>query len=220
MKFDKNFLRLYTVTDRAWLRGRTLTQQAEAALRGGATCLQLREKDLDGAHFLEEARELRALCSRYGVPFLVNDNAEIARLSGADGVHVGQRDRPAAEVRRELGTGMLLGVSAQTAEQALQAERDGADYLGVGAVFPTGTKRDAFDVSIETLREICRAVKIPVCAIGGITPDNMAKLSGTGIGGVALVSAIFAAPDIESASRELRSLSDRLFCEEWEEKHS
>ena len=203
MKFDRKPLLLYAVTDRAWTGEHTLYEQAEAALRGGATCLQLREKDMDMDAFANEAAQIRALCHRYGVPFLVNDSVEVARRAGADGVHVGQRDMPADKVRALLGPGCIVGVSAQTVEQALEAERRGADYLGVGAVFSTSTKRDAAPVSSRTLREICAAVSIPVCAIGGITLENAPTLAGTGIAGLAVVSAVFAAPDIEAAAQAL-----------------
>ena len=203
MKFDRKHLLLYAVTDRAWTGEHTLYEQAEAALRGGATCLQLREKDMDMDAFANEAAQIRALCHRYGVPFLVNDSVEVARRAGADGVHVGQRDMPADKVRALLGPGCIVGVSAQTVEQALEAERRGADYLGVGAVFSTSTKRDAAPVSRRTLREICAAVSITVCAIGGITLENAPTLAGTGIAGLAVVSAVFAAPDIEAAAQAL-----------------
>ena len=204
MKCDKKWMPLYAVTDRAWLRGRTLLQQVEEAIRGGATCIQLREKEMDDRGFLQEALEMRALCSRWQVPLFINDNVEIAIACGADGVHIGQHDAPAAEVRKRIGPDMMLGVSAQTVEQALKAQRDGADCLGVGAVFSTGTKLDADDVSFDTLKAICSAVSIPVVAIGGIKEDNIRMLAGSGIDGVAVVSAIFAAEDIEQASRSLR----------------
>ena len=204
MKCDKKWMPLYAVTDRAWLRGRTLLQQVEDAIRGGATCIQLREKEMDDHGFLQEALEMKALCSRWQVPLFINDNVEIAIACGADGVHIGQHDAPAAEVRKRIGPDMMLGVSAQTVEQALKAQRDGADCLGVGAVFSTGTKLDADDVSFDTLKAICSAVSIPVVAIGGIKEDNIRMLAGSGIDGVAVVSAIFAAEDIEQASRSLR----------------
>ena len=209
MKCDKAWMPLYAVTDRAWLRGRTLLSQVEEALRGGATCMQLREKELDRGAFLEEALALKSLCGRYRVPLIVNDAVDVAVACGADGVHIGQHDAPAAEVRRRIGPDMLLGVSAQTVEQALKAERDGADYLGVGAVFSTGTKLDADDVSFDTLRAICAAVSIPVVAIGGITKDNISRLAGSGIDGIAVVSAIFAQEDIEAAARALRETVHR-----------
>ena len=210
MKCDSLAMRLYAVTDRAWLSHQTLKEQVEEALKGGATCIQLREKELDELSFLEEAEELCALCRAYHVHFIVNDNVKIALACGADGIHVGQHDMQAGDVRKAIGDNMILGVSAQTVEQALEAERNGADYLGVGAVFATSTKLDADAVSHETLREICRAVSIPVVAIGGISKENIMQLSGTGVDGVALVSAIFASGDIENTCRELRALSEQM----------
>ena len=209
MRCDRK-MRLYAVTDRAWVGQGTLGDQVEQALRGGVTCVQLREKSLGVPAILVEAEEIGALCRSYGVPFLINDRVEIALQCGADGVHVGQKDRAAREVRRLLGPNRILGVSARTVEQAVQAERDGADYLGVGAVFSTSTKADAMPVSYETLQAICRAVSIPVVAIGGIQRENLLSLAGSGVDGVALVSAIFAAPDVETASRELRALSEAM----------
>ena len=196
-------LLLYAITDRYWLNGRRLYDDVEKALRGGATMLQLREKELDEESFFKEAVELQELCRRYRVPFIVNDNVDIALRMGADGIHVGQHDMEAADVRRLIGPDKILGVSAQTVEQAILAEKMGADYLGVGAVFPTGSKDDADDVSHETLEQICRSVSIPVVAIGGITVDNISKLSGRGLAGVSVISAIFAQPDIEAATRRL-----------------
>ena len=210
MRCDRKTMRLYAVTDRAWVGQGTLGDQVEQALRGGVTCVQLREKSLGVPAILVEAEEIGALCRSYGVPFLINDRVEIALQCGADGVHVGQKDRAAREVRRLLGPNRILGVSARTVEQAVQAERDGADYLGVGAVFSTSTKADAMPVSYETLQAICRAVSIPVVAIGGIQRENLLSLPGSGVDGVALVSAIFAAPDVETASRELRALSEAM----------
>ena len=196
-------LLLYAITDRYWLNGRRLYDDVEKALRGGATMLQLREKELDEESFFKEAVELQELCRRYKVPFIVNDNVDIALQMGADGIHVGQHDMEAADVRRLIGPDKILGVSAQTVEQAILAEKMGADYLGVGAVFPTGSKDDADDVSHETLEQICRSVSIPVVAIGGITVDNISELSGRGLAGVSVISAIFAQPDIEAATRRL-----------------
>ena len=182
----------------------------EEALEGGATFLQLREKNLDDGHFLEEARELQALCRRYGVPFIVNDNVDVALAMGADGIHVGQSDMEAGDVRKLLGPDKILGVSAQTVEQALLAEQRGADYLGVGAVFPTGSKDDADDVSRETLKAICSAVSIPVVAIGGISQNNVMQLKGSGICGIAVISAIFAQKDIKAAAMKLRELTQEM----------
>jgi thiamine-phosphate pyrophosphorylase len=209
MKFDKKDLLLYAVTDRSWLNGQTLYEQVEEALKGGATFVQLREKILDDEAFLKEAIEIQALCKKYGVPFVVNDNVEIAKRMNADGVHVGQSDMEAGNVRALLGKNKILGVSAQTVEQALLAEQRGADYLGVGAVFHTGSKADADDVSHETLRAICDAVSIPVVAIGGIGKHNVLELCGSGIRGIAVISAIFAADDIQNATKELKALTKK-----------
>lgn len=210
MNCGKQDLLLYAVTDRSWLYGESLYSQVEKTLKGGATFLQLREKDLDQASFLQEAIEIRDLCRQYHVPFLINDSVEIAAAVDADGVHVGQSDAEAGAARKRLGPGKIIGVSAQTVEQAVLAERNGADYLGVGAVFPTGTKLDATEVSFETLKEICASVRIPVVAIGGINKQNLLQLSGSGVCGVAVISAIFAQADIEAATRELRLLSGKM----------
>lgn len=210
MRFDKKDLLLYAVTDRSWLGGRTLYQDVEAAIKGGATFIQLREKTLDEAHFLEEAKEIKELCKKYQVPFVINDNVDIALAMDADGVHVGQSDMEAGAVREKLGPDKIIGVSAQTVEQALLAEQKGADYLGVGAVFPTGSKDDAVEVSHETLKAICEAVKIPVIAIGGISTGNVMELSGSGICGIAVISAIFAKPDIEAAAKELKEQMEKM----------
>ena len=204
MKCDKKDLLLYAVTDRRWLGGRRLADQVEEALKGGATFVQLREKDLDEERFLEEAREIKELCGRYQVPFVINDNVDIAQAVDADGVHVGQSDMEAGDVRARLGQDKIIGVSAQTVEQALLAESRGADYLGVGAVFATGSKADASEVDHETVKAICQAVHIPVIAIGGITGENVGALTGTGVCGVAVISAIFAQEDVEEGTRKLK----------------
>ena len=204
MNCNKQDLLLYAVTDRHWLHGRSLYSVVKESLDGGATFLQLREKSLDDAAFLAEAKELQALCRSYRVPFIVNDNVDIALAVDADGVHVGQHDMAAGDVRARLGRDKILGVSAQTVEQAKRAEAQGADYLGVGAVFPTGTKDDASPLSHDTLRAICEAVSIPVVAIGGITQENLPQLAGSGISGIAVVSAIYAAADIPAATRSLK----------------
>ena len=203
-------LRLYAITDRHWLNGETLYQQVEKALKGGVTFLQLREKNLAEEDFIKEAREIKELCRKYNVPLIINDNVEIAREIDADGVHVGQSDMEAGDVRDRLGPDKIIGVSARTVEQALLAEAHGADYLGVGAVFSTSTKLDARNVSRETLREICKAVRIPVVAIGGITRDNVKELTGCGADGIAVISAVFAQQDIEGAARELKKCSEEM----------
>jgi thiamine-phosphate pyrophosphorylase len=205
MNCDRKDLLLYAVTDRSWLRGGTLYEQVEKALQGGATMLQLREKELGETAFLDEAKRIKALCRYYGVPFIVNDSVAIAAAVGADGVHVGQSDMEAGSVREMLGRDKIVGVSAQTVEQALLAEKRGADYLGVGAVFPTGTKTDASEVPYDTLSAISAAVHIPVVAIGGIGLQNVMELRGSGICGVSVVSAIFAAENITEATEELKA---------------
>lgn len=210
MKLTADMMRLYAVTDRSWLRGRTLHEQVEEALIGGATLVQLREKELEEAVFLQEAIDLTKLCHRYGVPLLINDNIDIARRSGADGVHVGQSDMEAAAVRSILGSEMIVGVTAKTVEQAQRAQDAGADYLGSGAVFGSATKLNTSPMSMDTLRTICRSVEIPVVAIGGIHKGNILELAGTGIAGAAVVSGIFAAEDITAECRELRGLVDRI----------
>lgn len=205
MNCDKKDLLLYAVTDRHWLNGETLYSQVEKALKGGATFIQLREKNLDEGSFLEEAKEIQKLCKEYNVPFVINDNVEISKKINADGVHVGQSDMEAQNVREILGDDKIIGVSAQTVEQALLAEKHGADYLGVGAVFKTGSKDDAEEVSHDELERICKAVSIPVIAIGGITHDNVKELAGRGIVGIAVISAIFGQKDIENATKELKA---------------
>jgi len=210
MKLDKKDLLLYAVTDRSWLDGETLESAVEKALKGGATFMQIREKELDAEKFLVEAKKIKELCKKYHVPFVVNDNVDIAIAVDADGVHVGQNDMEAGNVRELIGRDKILGVSVQTVEQAVLAEKRGADYLGVGAVFPTGSKADADYVSRDTLKEICEAVNIPVVAIGGINRENIMELSGSGICGVAVISAIFAQTDIEKAAAELKKLSEKI----------
>ena len=210
MKCDKKSMLLYAVTDRAWVGKQSLYQQVECALKGGATCVQLREKELDDEAFLNEAMEISALCRKYGVPFFVNDNVEIAIKCHADGIHVGQEDMEASKVRERVGNDMMIGVSVHSVEEALEAVKNGADCLGVGAMFSTSTKTDVNVMPKETLRDICHAVDIPVVAIGGINKSNISQLAGTGVNGVALVSAIFAADDIESECRLLRKLSEEM----------
>lgn len=195
---------LYAVTDRALPDGRTLYEQVEAALEGGATFVQFREKGLSGENFLKEALEIKGLCREYGVPFVIDDNVEAALKTGADGVHVGQGDADAGTVRALIGKDKILGVTAHTVPQAIAAEKNGADYIGAGAAFKTGTKQGAEVISRQTLKEICGAVKIPVVAIGGINADNVILLKGVGICGVAVISAIFGAKDVKKATADLK----------------
>lgn len=210
MKLNENMLRLYAVTDRSWLRGETIFDQVEAAIRGGATLIQLREKELPFDAFLDEAIEMKALCERFNVPLIINDNVEIALRSGADGVHVGQDDMRAADIRKMAGRNLIVGVTAKTVEQALDAQTAGADYLGSGAVFGSTTKTNARPMTRETLCAICAAVNIPVVAIGGINRDNISELRGTGVSGAAVVSGIFAAEDIEAECRLLLDLARKV----------
>lgn len=208
--FSEKNMRLYAVTDRTWVGDKSLLWQVEQALQGGVTCVQIREKDLDAEAFLAEAAAMKELCDRYNVPLIINDNVEIAVKVGAAGVHVGQGDTPIDEVRRIAGDDIIVGVSARTVEQAKAAQAGGADYLGVGAVFGTTTKLDARPIERETLMAICDAVDIPIVAIGGVSKDNILQLKGTGVDGVAVVSAIFAAENIKGRCEELRSLTEEM----------
>lgn len=210
MNCTAEMLRLYAVTDRAWVGKLTLPQQVEAALKGGATCVQLREKNLADSSVLAEAREISALCKQYRVPFILNDNVALAAQCGADGVHLGQEDMDPAEARRILGPDAIIGVSAHNVAEAKAAVAAGADYLGCGAMFATTTKTNVTALPKETLRAICAAVGVPVVAIGGISKQNLLSLAHCGEAGVALVSAIFAAEDIEEECRELRRLAAQL----------
>lgn len=210
MNCTAEMLRLYAVTDRAWVGKLTLPQQVEAALKGGATCVQLREKNLADSSILAEAREISALCKQYRVPFILNDNVALAAQCGADGVHLGQEDMDPAEARRILGPDAIIGVSAHNVAEAKAAVAAGADYLGCGAMFATTTKTNVTALPKETLRAICAAVGVPVVAIGGISKQNLLSLAHCGEAGVALVSAIFAAEDIEEECRELRRLAAQL----------
>lgn len=210
MRFDKKYAILYAVTDRAWIGKQNLYEQVESVLKGGATCVQLREKNLDEELFLEEAIKIKSLCKKYGIPFLVNDNVDIAIKCEADGVHVGQEDTAVSKVRKLVGDKMIIGVSVQNINEALESIKNGADYLGVGAMFSTSTKLDANVIPFENLKSVCNAVNIPVVAIGGIGKNNIMKLAGSGADGVALVSAIFGAKNIEEECRELRRLSEQM----------
>lgn len=207
MKCDKSTMLLYAVTDRAWVGKQSLYEQVESALKGGVTCVQLREKELDYDSFLSEAIQIASLCKRYGVPLFINDNVDIAIACGADGVHVGQDDMAAANVRQKVGSGMMIGVSVHNVDEAKKAVRDGADCLGVGAVFTTSTKADASVLPISEVKAICDAVDIPVVAIGGINKGNILQLSGSGVDGIAVVSAIFSSENIEEECKQLRALS-------------
>ncbi len=210
MKCDKKDMLLYAVTDRSWLHGDTVAHQVELALKGGATFIQLREKTLDEESFLKEAKEIAALCKSYGVPFVINDNVKIAKESGADGVHVGQDDMEAGNVREILGPDKIIGVSAHNAEEARIAVERGADYLGCGAMFGSTTKNNVSVCKYETLKAVCEAVDIPVVAIGGINEGNILELTGTGCDGVAVISALFAKEDITEAAKNLRALSEKM----------
>lgn len=208
--FNKEWLRLYAVTDRAWLGDETLYEQVEKALRGGATMVQIREKELDEAHFEEEAKLIQKLCRTYQVPLIINDNVALAKRIDADGVHIGQSDMEMKNARAILGEDKIIGVTAKTIEQAQAAEAAGADYLGSGAVFGSSTKTDAKPMDHAVLAEICASVSIPVVAIGGITAENVLQLKGRGIAGVAVVSGIFACEDIETGTRHLGELVEQI----------
>lgn len=210
MNCDKKDLLLYAVTDSTWLNGRTLSEVVKESLEGGITFLQLREKHLDREAFLEEAKALKKLAKEYKVPLVINDNVDIALEMDADGVHVGQSDMEAGDVRAKLGPDKIIGVSARTVEQAVLAEQRGADYLGVGAVFQTGTKLDAKPLDHAVLKAITEAVSIPVVAIGGITSDNIPELAGNGVAGVAVVSAIYAQKDIRAATENLKEITRKM----------
>lgn len=204
MKFSKEMLLLYAVTDRSWVGKQTLYEQTEDALKGGITLLQLREKNLAEDEFVKEAIKIKELCHRYNVPLIINDNADVALKSGADGVHVGIEDAPVSKIRKKFPKNFIIGATAKTVEQARNAEKAGADYIGVGAVFPSPTKKNAIRITVEQLKEICSSVSIPSVAIGGIYPDNVAKLAGGGMDGIAVVSAIFAADDIQKSTALLK----------------
>lgn len=210
MKLDNNALILYAITDRRWLKENTLSDKVKEALEGGVTFLQLREKELNQDDFKREALEIQEICNEYNVPLIINDNVNLAKEINADGVHVGQSDMEALDVRAILGDDKILGVSASTVSEALTAEEHGADYLGVGAVFPTGSKDDASTLSPKRLKEICDAVSIPVVAIGGITKDNLVQLSGTGIDGISVISAIFAQKNIREAAEDLKKRTIKM----------
>ena len=204
MKFNENMLFLYAVTDRAWVGKQTLLEQIEDALKGGVTMVQLREKKLDEESFIEEAIQVRKLCHKYHVPLIINDRVDVALKSGADGVHVGIEDVPVAEIRGRVPADFIIGATCKTVEQAKIAEAAGADYMGVGAVFPSPTKTNAVRITNKQLCEIISAVSIPAVAIGGISYDNICELKGSSVSGVAVVSAIFGAEDVENAAALLK----------------
>ena len=210
MKFERGRLLLYAVTDRSFTQVETLYEQIEGALAGGVTMVQLREKYLDSEEFVNEAIEIKALCHRYHVPLIINDNIEVALQSGADGVHVGIEDTPVAEIRKMAGEDFIIGATAKTVEQAQAAQAAGADYLGVGAVFPSPTKKNAVRITTRQLREICMSVSIPAVAIGGICLDNIDSLQGGGMAGVAVVSGIFGAKNIKAAAINLKNKAEAL----------
>ena len=210
MRLKREDLRLYAVTDRRWLGEKTLKEAVKEALKGGATFIQLREKNMDRDEILKEAFEIKELCGLYGAPFVIHDDVDMALACDADGVHVGQKDMEASEARKRLGSGKIIGVSVRTVEQAAAAEAAGADYLGVGAVFSTGSKADAERITKETLKDICSAVDIPVIAIGGVNSENVKGLAGTGVCGAAVISAIFGADDIKKAAGELAAGIDEM----------
>ncbi|HAQ40971.1 MAG TPA: thiamine phosphate synthase [Clostridiales bacterium] len=207
MKLDNKSLLLYAITDRTWLKERTLPEAVEEAILGGATFIQLREKNLSYDEFLKAAMEVKTITDKYRVPFVINDNVDVAAAVGADGAHIGQSDEEIRTAREKLGSDKIIGMSAGTVEEAVKAEQNGVDYLGVGSIFNTSTKLDARTVSIETLKKICESVSIPVIAIGGISEDNIHELAGTGIVGISVISAIFAQDDIKDAASRLFKLT-------------
>lgn len=204
MKISAKDMLLYAVTDRTWLNGKTLSSQVEEAIIGGATFIQLREKNLNYSDFLNEAIEIRKICNKYKIPFVIDDNVEIALKSGADGVHLGQNDMSIKQARNILGENKIIGATARTVEQALKAQQESADYIGSGAVFATSTKSDTVPLSYENLCRICSSVNIPVVAIGGINAENARNLSGSGISGIAVVSGIFKSDDIRKSAEMLK----------------
>lgn len=210
MKLNKENMILYAVTDRSWLRGKSLSERVEEAIKGGATFIQLREKQISKEDFIKEAEAVKRVTDSYNIPFVINDNVEVALAVNADGVHIGQDDEDLGAVRKNLGPNKIIGVSAHNLKEALKAEENGADYLGVGAVFSTATKKDVINISYEEIKNICSKVKIPVVAIGGISKDNIMELKGRGLSGVAVVSAIFAEENVEAAAKEMLKMSKEI----------
>lgn len=218
MKFNENVLLLYAVTNRAYARGQTLYEQVEEALKGGVTILQLREKDLEYDDYLSEAKEICELCHRYNVPFIVNDNVDIALKSGADGVHVGAEDLPVSRIRKIVPEDFIIGATAKTVEQAVAAQTGGADYIGVGAVFPSPTKKNAVRITTEKLKEICDSTSLPAVAIGGITSENALEIEGCGVKGIAVVSAIFGAENVIEATVAIKEKAKRVVAKSGEKE--
>lgn len=210
MNLDKNTLLLYAVTDRSWVGEKSFEEQIEQALKGGVTFLQLREKDLSLSEFLSLAKKVKKVTDKYNIPFVINDNVKVAIKSDADGVHIGQGDMNAKEVRALIGDNKILGVSANTVADAKLAEEHGADYIGVGAVFKTSTKEDANVISMDTIKDICKSVSIPVVAIGGINESTVLNLKDSGIDGICCISAIFARKDIFEATKNLYNLAKEI----------
>lgn len=210
MKIEKNSMQLYAITDRNWLNGNTLASQVEEALRGGATFLQLREKNASKEEIIKEALEIKEICKKYNVPFVIDDDVDIAKEVNADGVHIGQNDASYKYARDILGDNKIIGMTAHNLEEAMAAQNSGADYIGVGAVFNTSTKLDTIPMSRETLMQITSNISIPVVAIGGINENNILELKGSGVDGVAVISAIFSKKDITEAAKNLLSLSKQL----------
>ncbi|MGD9567916.1 MAG: thiamine phosphate synthase [Sedimentibacter sp.] len=210
LKLNSKSLLLYAITDSSWLKGKTLPEAVEEAILGGATFIQLREKNLSYEEFLKTAREVKSVTDKYNIPFVINDNVDVAVQVDADGAHIGQSDEEIKTAREKLGPHKIIGLSARTVKEAVKAEQSGADYIGVGAIFNTSTKLDAHTVSFETLKEICKTVNIPVVAIGGISKDNVLELTGTGIAGISVVSAIFAQDNMKFATTELLKLTKQI----------
>ncbi len=208
MSISKSQMKLYVVTDRSWLDGKLFTEEIEKTLQGGATLIQLREKKLSYDEFLKEGKEIKKITDKYNIPLIINDNVEIAISIDASGVHIGQSDMDAAEVKKLIGKDKILGVTAKTVEQAIKAEKDGASYIGVGAAFSTSTKLDTRVITFETIKNICKSVTIPVVAIGGIDENNIMNLKGLGIHGVALVSSIFSKEDVLLATKQMLELTE------------
>lgn len=210
MKLDKKDLLLYVITDRTWLGDNNLTDQVEESIKAGATIIQLREKDIEFDEFVSIAKEIKAITDKYKVPFIINDNVDVAIAVDADGIHIGQSDEELISVRQKVGKDKIIGVSTQTVEESVLAQKNGADYLGVGAVFSTSTKLDALTVSHSNLKEICSTVDIPVVAIGGITTDNILDLKGSGVAGISVISAVFAQPNITKATEQLCEITKEM----------